>query len=204
MRELFSVQEAAAIAEVPADTIRTALEKKSITPSSRRRTGKSVRHGFSVRDILLLKLLTEFPFPLAKSDKTALKELLVRGASTWRRWYIEGPDLVFNTGEITVIVQCKSMRTSLAHNLAAFRWGRQRIVSSPEVLSGEPVFQGTRIPLEHIAGLFRKGISEQEIAEDFPALNDRDLAYARIYSRMGAGPGRPRKPLQIRRKTKAA
>jgi len=204
MPELFSIQEAAAIGEVSPDTIRTALEKKSITSSSRRRTGKSVRHEFSVRDILLLKMLTEFPFPLAKHDKTALRDILVRGASRAKHWCADGPDLVFDSGKMKVLVQCKDMRTRLAHNLAAFRWGKRRIASSPEVLNGEPVFQGTRIPLEHVAGLYRKGVSEQEIAEDFPALSPRDLACAQIYSRMGAAPGRPKKPVKIRRKARAA
>lgn len=39
MAELFSVNEAAAIAEISPETIRTALEKKSVTPSYRHRVG---------------------------------------------------------------------------------------------------------------------------------------------------------------------
>jgi hypothetical protein len=42
--ELFSVNEAAAIAEVSPETIRTALEKKSVKLSHKRKTGKAVRH----------------------------------------------------------------------------------------------------------------------------------------------------------------
>jgi len=40
MPELFSVNEAAAIAEVSPETIRTALEKKSVKPSHKRKTGR--------------------------------------------------------------------------------------------------------------------------------------------------------------------
>ena len=64
MTELFSVNEAAAIAEVSPETVRTALEKKSVKPSHKRKIGKAVRHQFSVGDVLLVKLLVEFPFPL--------------------------------------------------------------------------------------------------------------------------------------------
>ncbi len=199
MSELFSVREAAAIAEVSPDAVRMALEKKSIKPSSRRKAGKSIRYEFSVSDLLLLKLFTEFPFPLAKSDKTALKDLLVHGATERKNWRAEGADLVLTSGGMLFIVQYKTMRTQLAHNVAAFHWGKRRIISVPKVLSGEPVFRGTRIPLEQVAGLFRKGISLQEIAEDFPALSARDLAYARVYSRMGAAPGRPVKSIQLRK-----
>src|SRR5258708_10506023 len=95
--------------------------------------------------------------------------------------------------------QYKAMGNEVGHNVGAFHWGKRRIISVPEVLGGEPVLRGTRIPLEQVAGLFRKGVSLQEIAEDFPALSARDLAYARVYSRMGAAPGRPVKSIQLRK-----
>src|SRR5437667_7865450 len=81
--------------------------------------------------------------------------------------------------------------------------GWQRVVSSPEVLGGEPVFRGTRIPLQHVASLFRKGIPEQEITDDFPGLSPRDLEYARLFSRFGERPGRPRRRLALQRKPAA-
>jgi uncharacterized protein (DUF433 family) len=84
-------------------------------------------------------------------------------------------------------------------NVNLYRKGIDRIVSDPETLSGEPVFKGTRIPLDHIAGLFRKGVSEAEIREDYPALSDLDLAFASIHARMSPPPGRPRKPLKLER-----
>jgi uncharacterized protein DUF433 len=59
--------------------------------------------------------------------------------------------------------------------------------------------KGTRIPLEHLAGLGRKGISEAEIREDYPALSHLDLAFASIHARMSPPPGRPPKPLELRR-----
>ena len=204
MKERYSVREAAAIAEVSPETIRTALEKRTLRPSHKHRAGKAVRYGFSVRDVLLMKLFTEFPFPLGKDDKDALKAVLLRRAKTANRWRVAGPDLVFSSGQVEVIVQCKHIRRRLAHNIATFHWGKRRIVRSPKILSGEPAFRGTRIPLEHIAGLFRKAVDEREIAEDFPQLGARDLAYAKLYARLGPRPGRPKRGLQIRRKRKVA
>jgi len=85
---------------------------------------------------------------------------------------------------------------------------KERIVSDPAILSGTPVFRGTRIPLEHIAGLLRKGVSVLEIAEDYPALSRQDIAYARAFSRRrGTQASRDSvapKPIQLRRKTRAA
>lgn len=199
MPELFSVSEAAAIAEVSPDTIRTALEKKSVSPSSKRKTGKAVRYQFSVGDVLFVKVLIEFPFALSKEDKRSLAKILSGGDREAARWSREGADLVYRAGDMQVLVECKAFRQKVARNLSAFRWGRRRIVSNPDVMAGEPVFRGTRIPLQHVASLFRKGVPEKEIAEDFPALSIRDLAYARLFSRLGERPGRPRKRLAFRR-----
>jgi len=98
-----------------------------------------------------------------------------------------------------VLLQCKPLRQTVARNLATLRWGRQRVVSSPGVLGGEPVFRSTRIPLRHVASLFRKSVPDPEIAEDFPSLSTRDLAYARLFSRFGERPGRPKKGIKLRK-----
>jgi uncharacterized protein (DUF433 family) len=199
MAELFSVSEAAAIAEVSPEIIRTALEKKSVAPSFKRKTGKAVRYQFSVGDVLFMKVLVEFPFALSKEDKQSLARILSRGDRSAARWSREGADLVYRSGDIQVSVACKAFRQKVARNLSAFRWGRRRIVSNPDVMGGEPVFRGTRIRLHHIVWLFRKGIPEKEIAKDFPALSSRDLGYARLSSRLAEKPGRPRKRLAFRR-----
>ena len=203
MTDLFSVNEAAAIAEISPGTIRTALEKKSVTSSFRQKAGKAVRHRFSAGDVLLVKVLVEFPFPLSKEDKQSLAQILTRGNRSAAQWSSKGANLVYRSGEMQLLVECKSFRQTVAKNLAAFRWGRRRVVSSPGVQGGEPVFRGTRIPLQQVASLFQKGIPEKEIMEDFPGLGARDLAYARLFSRFGERPGRPKKHLVIRKKQSA-
>lgn len=204
MATQFSLVEAAAISELSPEVIRTALEKNKISLSRRHKVGKAVRHAFSANDLVLLKLLAEFPFPLHREDKSALKTLLARRARSSGPWRLQGPDLVFTSGDMTLVVECKALRDRLSENAAAFRWGRRRIVSTPNILSGTPVFRGTRIPVEHIAELLRKGIDEREILEDFPSLSRRDVSYARLHARLGARPGRPKKRLQLRRKSKVA
>lgn len=82
---------------------------------------------------------------------------------------------------------------------------RKRIISDPEILGGTPVFRGTRIPLDHIAGLMRKGVPTSEIAEDYPSLSRHDIAFARVYARLvKPEPGRAIKPIEMKRKTRAA
>lgn len=204
MNDVYSLREAAAIAELSKDTIRTAVEKKALTPSRGKKVGKAVRHGFSPSDVLLVKLLSAFPFPLSKQDKQHLARVLSGTKAQAGPWSLRRGDLAYVGDEIQLTIDCKPIRQRLKENQTAYRWGRRRVVSSPDVLAGEPVFRGTRIPVEHVSSLFRKGVPEQEIAEDFPALSYRDLAYARLHSKMGSKPGRPRKRIILERTAKAA
>ena len=204
MSELLSLTEAAAIAELSPEIIRTALEKNSLSLSRRRKVGKAVRHEFTLDDVFLLKLLAEFPFPLSREDKSALKLLIHRKADACGPWRVQGADFVFCLGDITFIAECKLVKNRLSRNFEVFKRGEGRIISDPDVLNGTPVFRGTRIPLSHVAELFRKGVSEKEITEDFPQLSQPDLEYAKLYSRIGERPGRPRKRLQIRKQHRAA
>jgi uncharacterized protein (DUF433 family) len=84
---------------------------------------------------------------------------------------------------------------------------KRHIVSDPEILSGTPVFRGTRIPLDHIVKQVAKGVSIAEIHEDYPALSDEDIAFARRQAE-SAQTGIPHssqiKPVRLRRKTRAA
>jgi uncharacterized protein (DUF433 family) len=204
MSAQFSLVEAAAIGEVSPDIMRTALEKNIMPLSQKRKVGKAMRHVFSINDILLLKLLAEFPFPLPKGDKAALKTLLTREARSCGPWHVKGADLIFSSGDMTIVIECKALRNRVSGNAATFQWGRSRILSTPNILGGTPVFRGTRIPVDHIGELLRKGVSEEEILEDFPSLDPRDLEYSRLHARLGTRPGRPKKRLQLRRKHKAA
>ena len=81
---------------------------------------------------------------------------------------------------------------------------RKEIISDPEILSGTPVFAGTRIPLDQVIGLIRKGTPDSELAEDFPSLNQEDLDYAREQERLHEALPRPSRRLKLRRSTKAA
>jgi len=194
----FSLREAAAIAGIPESTIRTAIEKRSVRPPSSR-VGKSIRYEFDLNELLFIKLLTEFPFSLPRGDKHSLRQLVGKSSGSVGRWQMRGPSLLMKKGELSLSVHYHPLRKQLTHNVNLYRKGAGRIVSDPGTLGGERVFKGTRIPLEHIAGLLRKGVTEAEIREDYPALRELDLAFASIFARMTPPPGRPRKRLELGR-----
>src|SRR5258708_38218993 len=152
MTELFTLDEAAAIAEIEPDTVRTALEKRSVTPSRKIKTGKAVRYRFSEGDVLFLLVLTEFPFPLSTDDKNSLAKVLAHGDRAADRRVSEGADLIFQSGDMRILVECKIFRDTVKRNVAAYRWGKERIASSPDVLGGAPCFRGALVPLVRFAG----------------------------------------------------
>lgn len=195
----FSLKEAAAIADVPEPFVRKAIDQKTVRPRTVS-SGRAVRYRFDVNDMLFLKVISSFPFDLPKQDKSALRSLVEGNQTRAGKWTRAKTDLVARNGDMVVVVQCKNMRSALARDLATYRRGVKRIVSDPEIMAGEPVFAGTRIPLAQVSGLIAKGVPLGEIAEDYPALSRADLAFAAIHSKMKRNPGRPRKPLRFVRR----
>jgi uncharacterized protein (DUF433 family) len=44
------------------------------------------------------------------------------------------------------------------------------ITIDPEILGGQPVFKGTRVPIESLFDHLEKGISLEEFLDDFPSV----------------------------------
>jgi uncharacterized protein (DUF433 family) len=49
------------------------------------------------------------------------------------------------------------------------------IDSNPEILSGTPVFVGTRVPVQTLFWHLEKGISVEEFLEDFPSVSRKQV-----------------------------
>ncbi|GGK89023.1 DUF433 domain-containing protein [Rufibacter glacialis] len=47
---------------------------------------------------------------------------------------------------------------------------KEYITIDPETLAGQPVFKGTRVPIETLFSHLEKGISLNEFLEDFPTV----------------------------------
>lgn len=52
------------------------------------------------------------------------------------------------------------------------------IVSNPAILSGEPVFRGTRVPFKSLTDYLAHGHSLDEFREDFPSVTRAEAAAA--------------------------
>ena len=49
------------------------------------------------------------------------------------------------------------------------------VVRDPDVLSGRPVFRGTRVPVEVLFENLEDGLTIDEIVQSYPSLNRDDL-----------------------------
>ena len=58
-----------------------------------------------------------------------------------------------------------------------------RITINPEVLVGKPIIRGMRISVEQILDALAAGVPEQELLEDYPALEPEDIRAVLLYAR---------------------
>jgi uncharacterized protein (DUF433 family) len=56
--------------------------------------------------------------------------------------------------------------------------GVDPVISNPSVLSGEPVFRGTRVPFKSLIDYLEHGRSLSEFMEDFPGVSRQDAIAA--------------------------
>jgi uncharacterized protein (DUF433 family) len=60
---------------------------------------------------------------------------------------------------------------------------RQHIVSTPDVLSGKPRIEGTRIPVALILGYLAAEKTFEDVISEFPDLKREDIAACLDYAR---------------------
>ena len=58
----------------------------------------------------------------------------------------------------------------------------ERITIDPDVRSGKPCIEGTRITVYDILEYLAGGISEAELLDDFPSLTHEDIKAAEVYA----------------------
>jgi uncharacterized protein (DUF433 family) len=91
--------------------------------------------------------------------------------------------LVINLGKA-----CKEVKP----RVDAYAEGLDRVEEKDPILGGAAVFRDTRLSVLHIGKMAERGVSVEEILEDYPQLTKGDVEFAKLY--YGARPpvGRPR------------
>jgi uncharacterized protein (DUF433 family) len=74
---------------------------------------------------------------------------------------------------------------------------RAMVVSSPDVLSGTPVVQGTRVPVYDVAASVAAGIPVDRVLAAYPSLDADKVDLAVIYAEANPPRGRPRQSAEL-------
>ena len=161
--------------------------------------GTRLRLGF--RDIVYFCLKAELESEGINFDPEERQELykaLTSRRGSGGRWLRVGGRLQ-RTGNVPVSFDLGPIVRKSSTQLRVFRLGQAAIEKNPTFCGGVPVFKGTRIPVEQVVEQIRNSVSLEEIREDYPGLSNLALQYAAMMAEVGKAPGRPRKPLQVRR-----
>jgi len=186
--QALTIKEAAVLANVTEKVIRHELSSKVV--GSRRRGSKHVE--LDTRTVLYLSLVSSLRVELTKEDRKDLFELITHCRPEQGHWKRLGSRLILE-GPVPVVLSLSALDRAIDERLKLFARGKKRVVSRPDVLGGEPVFEGTRVSVRHVGELARKGVPLDILLEDFPRLSEPDIEFARIYVALGRPPGRPRK-----------
>jgi uncharacterized protein (DUF433 family) len=91
-----------------------------------------------------------------------------------------------------VIIDIAAARREVEARESALDRAKAQILSDPNVIGGEPVFKGTRVPVYDVAASLDKGISRKRILAAYPVLDENALDHALLYAEAFPPRGRPR------------
>ena len=89
-------------------------------------------------------------------------------------------------------IDLREPRRELAASLRQLRRARQLVVTDRDILGGEPVFRGTRVPVHAIAAQLADGAAEADMREAYPRLTAEMVRLAPLYAAAYPLRGRPR------------
>lgn len=178
--DLYTPTQAAAVTGLPLKAVQKAIDLRAVPTTNRKNSGGRKRY-LSSTALLCLHLeasgLHELPFSMRK-------EIFARIARSPRARQIKMNDVV--------VVDISHARKSLALRLQELKKAEQMVISDPGIMTGTPVFRGTRIPVNAMTEMLDAGASIEEILEGYPSITLEKLKLARIYMQAHPFRGRPR------------
>jgi len=177
---LFTATEAAVLTRLSVKSVNNAIDRKTIPAIAGSRAGQSAR-------LLDLRALVSLTLERRLADRFVpeLRREVFDALATAPR----------NTVSLEggfLRIDLREPRRELATSIRALRRARQLVLSDPEIMGGEPVFRGTRVPVHMIATLLEQGSTEAELLEGYPRLTAEMIRAAPIYAAAYPLRGRPR------------
>jgi uncharacterized protein (DUF433 family) len=177
---MFTPAEAAVLTCLSLKAVNNAIDRKAIPTVPGRRAGQATRL-LDGRALISLALERRLVDRFAPDLRRAVFDALAA----------EPRDRITLDGGLLTI-DLREPRRELAGALRALRRARALVVSDPEILGGDPVFRGTRIPVHLIATLLAQGTTDADLHAAYPRLTAAMVKSAPLYAAAYPLRGRPR------------
>jgi uncharacterized protein (DUF433 family) len=136
-------------------------------------------------------VLIAFYFETAESLTASARLRAIRNALVHCRAWDSWKNCTFE--EHSVTVRFFDIWKGVDDRLHQLAKAREAVVEDPGILSGTPVFKGTRVPVYDIAAMVEADVSVKEILETYPSLKGWQVKLASIYARAVPPKGRPKR-----------
>jgi uncharacterized protein (DUF433 family) len=174
---LYTPTEAAVLTGLPLKAVNNAIDKKTISAV----VGEEGGRLLDARALVSLSLERRLSDRVAPELRRQVFDALA-----------ESPRNVVSLEGGLVKIDLREPRRELATSLRELRRARRLVVSDPDIMGGDPVFRGTRVPVHMIAELMAKGSTPAELIESYPRLTAEMIRLAPIYAAAYPPRGRPR------------
>ena len=177
---LFTPTEAAVLTRLSLKAVNNAIDKKTVPAVAGNREGHSTR----LLDLRALMSLT-LERRLADRFVPELRRELFHALS-------DAPRNTVSLDGGFLRIDLREPRRELATSIRELRRARQLVIRDPDIMGGEPVFRGTRVPVHMIAAQVGQGASETDLLESYPRITSEMIRLAPIYAAAYPLRGRPR------------
>jgi uncharacterized protein (DUF433 family) len=174
---LFTPTEAAVLTGLPLKAVNNAIDKQTVSAVPTEAGGRLL----DARALVSLSIERRLSDRIAPELRRQVFDALARS-----------PRNVVSIEDGLVKIDLREPRRELATSLRELRRARRLVVSDPDILGGDPVFRGTRVPVHLIAELVAKGSTQAELLEGYPRLTAEMIRLAPVYAAAYPLRGRPR------------
>jgi uncharacterized protein (DUF433 family) len=175
---LFTPTEAAVLTGLPLKAVNNAIDKKTISAVPGEEGGRLL----DARALVSLTLERRLADRVAPELRRQVFDALAGS-----------PRNVVSLEGGLVKIDLREPRRELATSLRELRRAKRLVVTDPEILGGDPVFRGTRVPVHMIAELVAQGSTPAELRESYPRLTAEMIRLAPVYAAAYPLRGRPRR-----------
>lgn len=178
--EVLTANEAASVTRVPLKQVHRIIDAGLLRGRVEMRRGSRVIVGSGLIGLRLAWLTAETLTPAARRRivETAM-----------------GNDAAGVVADDPLKVDLKPIAADVKTGLSRLKKAKAMVASDPEILSGQPVFTGTRVLVHDIADMLANGDSVEAIHAAYPQLSIDQIRlaadYALAYPRRGRPPAKP-------------